>query len=214
MGAVETCRSPWWGSWAGGKFDLTFTFKPTETKTLFPETEIVSTFLLIYINRHDPQLISFTLCYLKLSSIWFFVFHADGFIYSSPPKFSMHIWLKRDQLDVTCFFISLFNAQHVSDVNTSILRSLRLIRWVISWVVLLWFEACWCYVVVWLGWCGIRVQAEALLQPAPGYHTTPHHPISTQVFLVFPVSISKCWDGSQHSKLPLHASHIDLSTSI
>ena len=28
-------------------------------------------------------------------------------------------WIKRDQLDVTCFFISLFNAQHVSDVLTS-----------------------------------------------------------------------------------------------
>ena len=28
---------------------------------------------------------------------------------------------------VTCFIISLLNAQHVSDVNTSILRSLRLI---------------------------------------------------------------------------------------
>jgi len=38
-------------------------------------------------------------------------------------------WVKRDQLDVTCFIISLFNAQHVSDVNTSILRSLRLICW-------------------------------------------------------------------------------------
>jgi len=25
-----------------------------------------------------------------------------------------------DQLDVTCFIISLFNAQHVSDINTSI----------------------------------------------------------------------------------------------
>ena len=35
-------------------------------------------------------------------------------------------WIKRDQLDVTCFFISLFNAQHVSDVNTSILRSFSL----------------------------------------------------------------------------------------
>ena len=46
-------------------------------------------------------------------------------------------------------FISLFNAQYVSDVNTSILRSLRLICWVISWVVLLWYDACWCYVVVW-----------------------------------------------------------------
>ena len=36
----------------------------------------------------------------------------------------------------------------------------------ISWVVLLWFDVCWCYVVVWLGWCGIRMQAEAVLQPA------------------------------------------------
>ena len=72
-------------------------------------------------------------------------------------------WIKRDQLDVTCFIISLFTAQHVSDVNTSILRSLRLICWVISWVVLIWFDVCWCYVVVWLGWCGIRMQAEALV---------------------------------------------------
>ena len=75
-------------------------------------------------------------------------------------------WIKRDQLDVPCFIISLFNVQHVSDVNTSILRSLRLICWVVSWVVLLWFDVCWCYVVVWLWWCGIRMQAEALvLQP-------------------------------------------------
>ena len=31
-------------------------------------------------------------------------------------------------------------------------------------------------------------------------------------FLGFPVSISKCWDGSQDSKLPLHASHVALPT--
>ena len=72
-------------------------------------------------------------------------------------------WVKRDQLDVTCFIISLYNAQHVSDVNTSILGSLRHMYWVISWVVLLWFDVCWCYVVVWLWWCGIRRQAEALV---------------------------------------------------
>jgi len=35
---------------------------------------------------------------------------------------------------------------------------------------------------------------------------------SAQVFLGFPVSISKCWDGSQDSKLPLHASHVDRPT--
>jgi len=66
-------------------------------------------------------------------------------------------WIKMDELDVTCFIISLFNAQHVSDVKTTILRSLRLICWVISWVVLLWFDVCWCYIVIWLWWCGIRI---------------------------------------------------------
>ena len=95
-------------------------------------------------------------------------------------------WIKWGQLDVTCFIISLFNAQHVSDVNTSILRRLRLICWVVSWVVLLWFDVCWCYVVVWLGWCGIRIQAEARFGWGDvvsvcrlkhyGYHTTPAKP--------------------------------------
>ena len=82
-------------------------------------------------------------------------------------------WVKRDQLDVTCFIISLFNAQYVSDVSTSILRSLRLMCWVISWVALLWFDVCWCYVVVWLWWCGIRMQAEALVLQA--CILIPHH---------------------------------------
>jgi len=77
------------------------------------------------------------------------------------------IWIKKDQLDVTCFIISLFNAQHVSDVNTTILSSLRLICWVISWVVLLWFDVCWCYCVVRLGWCGIRMQASACIRIPP-----------------------------------------------
>jgi len=67
---------------------------------------------------------------------------------------------------MTLVLLCQFTAQHVSDVNTSILRSLRIIWWVISWVVLFWFDVCWCYVVVWLGWCGIRVQA------ALGYHIT------------------------------------------
>ena len=79
------------------------------------------------------------------------------------------IWIMRGQLDATSFIISLFNSQHVSDVNTSILRSLRLICWVISWVVLLWFDVCWCYIVVWLWWCGIRMQASACIR-------IPHHP--------------------------------------
>jgi len=38
-------------------------------------------------------------------------------------------------------------------------------------------DVCWCYVVVWLGLCGICMQAEALVpQPAYRYHTTPAKP--------------------------------------
>ena len=33
------------------------------------------------------------------------------------------------------------------------------------------FDVCWCNVVVWLSWCGIRMQVEALVpQLAYGYH--------------------------------------------
>ena len=42
-------------------------------------------------------------------------------------KIHLDSWMKTDQLDVTCFIISLFNAKHVSNVSTSILRSLGLI---------------------------------------------------------------------------------------
>jgi len=72
------------------------------------------------------------------------------------------IWIKRDQLDVTCFFISLFNVQHVSDVNTSILRRLRLICGVISWIVLFWYNA-------WVLRCGLAV---VVWYPAVGWSTT------------------------------------------
>jgi len=43
---------------------------------------------------------------------------------------------------------------------------------VILWVTLIWFDVCWCYVVVWLGWCGIRMRAEALV---PNHNVTPTH---------------------------------------
>jgi len=108
------------------------------------------------------------------SSISAKIYFCESYVYWTVHR--LHNWIKRDQLDVTCFIISLLNAQHVADVNTSILRSLRLIFWVISWVVLLSFDVCWCYFVVWLWWCGIRMQTEAMPQPAYGYHTTTAKP--------------------------------------
>jgi len=46
-----------------------------------------------------------------------------------------------------------------------------------TWVVLIWFDVCWCYIVVWLWRCGICMQAKALVpHPAYGYHTTTAKP--------------------------------------
>jgi len=91
----------------------------------------------------------------------------------------LDIWIKRDQLDVTCFIISLFTAQHVSDVNSSILRSLQLIWCVITWVVLLWFDVCWCYVVVWLGWC---FSLHTNTTPHQPYHNVTHTHIEPEQY--------------------------------
>ena len=66
----------------------------------------------------------------------------------------------------------------------------------------------WLLLYVWF-WCTFRtsvtfflVNIRKVLRPVT----------STQVFLGFAVSKTKCWDGSQDSKLPLHASHVALPT--
>jgi len=100
-------------------------------------------------------------------------------------------WVKRDLLDVTCFIISLFNVQHVSEVNTTILRTLRLIWWVISWVVLIWFDVCWCYFVVWLWRCGIRMQVEALGTSTTTHEITQH--ISRKVLRMVVLTSETYW---------------------
>jgi len=45
--------------------------------------------------------------------------------------------MKIDQLDVTCFIISLYTAQHVSNITTTDFRNMRHICGFISWVELL-----------------------------------------------------------------------------
>jgi hypothetical protein len=62
-------------------------------------------------------------------------------------------WIKIDQL----MSLALFFAQRVSNASTFIFRSSRLCVGA-----LLWFDVCWCYGVVRLGWCGILMQAEAI----------------------------------------------------
>ena len=57
--------------------------------------------------------------------------------------------------------LALFFSQRVLNASTFIFRSLRLCVGI-----LLWFDVCWRYGVVRLGWCGILMQAEALV-PQP-----------------------------------------------
>ena len=62
-------------------------------------------------------------------------------------------WIKIDQLYVTCFIISLFTAQHVSNVSASIFRSLRLI---VDLFHGLYCSGSMCVgVTVWFGWGGV-----------------------------------------------------------
>ena len=61
--------------------------------------------------------------------------------------------IKTDQLDVTCFIISPFTAQHVSNVSTSIFRSLRII---VDLFHVLYCSGSMCFgVTVWFGWGGV-----------------------------------------------------------
>jgi hypothetical protein len=91
-------------------------------------------------------------------------------------------WIKIDQLDVTCFIISLFTAQHVSNVSTSTFRSLRLIVDL--------FHVLYCSgsmsvgVTVWFGWGGVVSLCRLThcfslhkdtTPPQPNYTITPTH---------------------------------------
>ena len=68
-------------------------------------------------------------------------------------NYSLHSWIKIDQLDVTRFIISSFIAQHVSNFSTSIFRSLRL---TVDLFHVLYFSGSMCVgVTVWFGWGGV-----------------------------------------------------------
>jgi hypothetical protein len=96
-------------------------------------------------------------------------------------------WIKIDQLDVTCFIISLFTAQHVSNVSTSIFRRL--------WLIVDLFHVVYCSgsmcvgVTVWFGWGGVAWRGVVSLcrlkhcfslhkdttPPQPNHTVTPTH---------------------------------------
>jgi len=101
-------------------------------------------------------------CLLKLYQVG-----CSGFqhMWSSCMYWTVHhldSWIKIDQL----MSLALLFAQHVSNASTFIFRSLQLCAFI-----LLWFDECWSYRVVRLGWCGILMQAEALVSLEPEQHT-------------------------------------------
>ena len=80
-------------------------------------------------------------------------------------------WRIRDQLDVTSYYVlfHFFYAQHVSDINTSIIRSLRLFCCITTLVMCSHFDVCWSFGVAGLGW----YPCSSLLH---GYHPNPATP--------------------------------------
>jgi len=72
-------------------------------------------------------------------------------------------WVKRKPTWCHLFYYFIqcsFNAKHVSAVNTTIFRSMRLIG--CYFMGCIWFGVCWRSVSVWLWRCGVFMQSEAL----------------------------------------------------
>jgi len=64
-------------------------------------------------------------------------------------------------------------AQHVSDINISIIRSLRIFCWITTLVYCAWFDVCWSFGVAgseWYPCCRLK-----LLQPATRIPLQPNH---------------------------------------
>ena len=64
----------------------------------------------------------------------------------------------KDQLDVTCFFFHFLCAQHVSDINISIIRSLRLCCWINTSVFLFLVR---CVLEIWCSWFWVVLVLQA-----------------------------------------------------
>jgi len=78
----------------------------------------------------------------------------------------MNEFIVENKRPAWCHLIFLFHflcAQHVSDINISIIRSLRLFCCITTLVVCSWFDVCWCFGVDGLAWCPC---CRLKLQPA------------------------------------------------
>ena len=83
---------------------------------------------------------------------WFQAFYlCKSYVYWTVHHFDS--WRIRDQLDVNSYYVlfHFFYAQHVSDINTSIIMNLRLFYCIATLVVCCCFDMCWSFGVAWLG---------------------------------------------------------------
>ena len=105
--------------------------------------------------RHFTHSLRFvhTVCCNFTTQHWDCLFKVPRWSYVYWTVHHLNSWITIDQLDVTCFIISLFIAQHVSNVSTSIFRSLRLI---VDLFHVLYCSGSMCDgVTVWFGWGGV-----------------------------------------------------------
>jgi len=79
-------------------------------------------------------------------------------------------------------------AQHVSDINISIIRSLRLCCWITTLVVCSWFDVCWCFGVI--ACCRLKPSTRIPLQ-TNHTETTKH---------IEPRTIRPMWVIQQNSR--------------
>ena len=106
-------------------------------------------------------------------------------------------WRIRDQLDVANYYVlfHFFCAQHISDINTSIIRSLRLFYCITTLVVCSCFNVRWSFGVAGLGWypCS-RLRPATRIPPQPSHTETPTH-IETRTH-------DQCGDTIEKSQAP------------
>jgi len=106
---------------------------------IWHELHFTSLFLPSFVKEADCKLSISSNFFLK-SYVYWTVHHCDS-------------WRKSDQLDVTsyCVLFHFFFAQNVSDINTSIIRSLWLFYPITTWAVCSCFDAWWSFGVAGLG---------------------------------------------------------------
>ena len=89
-------------------------------------------------------------CYLKKSFFFLNKLSTLYYIY-----WTCIIVIVENKSPTWCHLLFLFHflwAQNVSDINISIIRSLRLFCWVTTLIVCSWFDVCWSFGVVGLEW--------------------------------------------------------------